>query len=244
MNQEIEFTVSNSDVCYTEPALPAGITITTSVISGISSITFKENYLVYCKSSYSTSNIFNITIELTDVFLTGLVGYYMKFDTFIRPDTVNNPMPNRNDPSAHLKVLRIEEVVDKDYSPIPVVWTGLSQDFISEYGVYWEGVAEFPKPGVYQFRIICDDYCAVNFDYSQVLSIKGDGNGNKTYSNKITVTESNLRQNILIKYSQYKGQTGFAIQVQGPDDNDFRYPSDLFFYSIYTVYYLLFRSTR
>lgn len=193
--------------------------------------------MVYCKSSYSTSNIFNITIEVTDIFLTGLVGYYMKFDTFIRPDTANNPMPNRNDPSAHLKVLRIEEVIDKDYSPIPVVWTGLSQDFISEYGVYWEGVVEFPKSGDYEFQIICDDYCAVNFDYFQALSVRGDGSGNKTYTNTVKVTGSNLRQNILVKYSQYKGQTGFAIKVKGPDDNEFRYPSDLFFYSIYIIYY-------
>lgn len=220
--------------CKSEPELPEGIELTTKVITGTSKVTFKKSFIISCYSYHSTTNHFNITIDVTDVFLQGLVGYYMKYDIYTPP---RSSMLKRNDPLAHLKVLRIESNINKEYSELPVSWKGLGAEFISEFGVHWEGVIKFPKKGTYTFRLTCDDSCYLQINDEN--RIRAFGTGNVTRDYKYTVGENTGEyEYILLEYSQYKGASVFEFLLKGPDDDDFRYPEDLLFYSIF--YILLF----
>lgn len=244
--QSIEFTVNNALYCKSEPELPEGIELTTKKIIGISKLIFKKSFIISCYSYHSTTNHFNITIDVTDVFLPGLVGYYMKYDIYTPP---RSSMLKRNDPLAHLKVLRIESDINKEYSELPVSWKGLGAEFISEFGVHWEGVIKFPKKGSYTFKITCDDSCylQVNDEYKiRAFTSSSSGSGsNVTGSYTYTVDDNNGEyEYILLEFSQYKGSSVFEFLLKGPDDDDFRYPEDLLFYSIYIFFILLFNNNN
>lgn len=226
--QSIEFTVTDAASCLSEPPLPNGVEITTKMITGICTEILQDTYLISCSSTHSTTNKFNVTIAVTDVFLPGLVGYYMKYDIYTTP---RSSMIKRNDPSAHLKVLRIESSVNKEYNEIPTVWTGLGAEFITEFGVHWEGVVKFPKTGTYEMKLTCDDSCYLRLNRIYEINLYGGGNVTRTIEYKVN-DNNGLSQYILLEYSQNKGSSLFEFLIKGPDDSNFKYPSVLLFYSI------------
>lgn len=243
--QEIEFTVSNADYCLSNPPLETGLKMILGKLYGISSTVAVNSYSIYCVSSHANTNIFNITIEVTDIFLPGLVAYYMKYDKF---GSLSKLLPNRNDKGSHLKVLRIEEIANKDYRADITVWKGLGAEFMSEYGVHWEGVIKYPKSGTYSYKLTCDDSCALKLkDDFEMRVYSSTGNKNSTLTKNIKVYEDDeLSQYFMLEYMQYKGSSVIELLLKGPDDTEYHYPSELLFYSIIYLYYYLFinRSTK
>lgn len=235
VRESIEFTVNGADRCLTEPELPSEFKILTDEISGVGREVNSYNFLVKCESPFSVTNIFNITIDITDVFLPGLIGYYMKYDDF--PEDQSR-VPDRNLESSHLHIMRLEEDVRKGYYNDTTIWPGLGSDFQSDYGVVWEGSIHVPTPGSYTFEVTCDDACWLFFDHSQKIAVYPCLGTVQTRSTRFTIREeAEDHIHFRLDYLQYKFASYFDVKIKGPNDNELHYPEGLLFYSIIILFY-------
>lgn len=208
------------------PTLPTGITIdsTNGFISGRPVNTVNQVFTVTA-SGYSGSAETEVTIVVTNAPVAGLYTKYYKITdaSFCSYKALSG---NQID----IKVIKVDDVINHAAQNPVIPWTGLTNDFSTNYYVIWEGYLYHDSIGDWGLRLTCDDGCKlISLNNNELINHWGcHGMTTKDITRAISSVGYYYYK---IEYQQSTGQGGMIFEWRQPGAGWSEVPSDKMFYS-------------
>ena len=208
------------------PSLPSGITIdsTNGFISGRPVSPVNQVYTVTA-SGYSGSAETEVTIVITNAPVSGLYTKYYKITdaSFCSYKALSG---NQID----IKVIKVDEAINHPAQNPVIPWTGLTNDFSTNYYVVWEGYLYHDSIGDWGLRITCDDGCKlISLNNNELINHWGcHGMTSKDITRAISSVGYYYYK---IEYQQSTTQGGMIFEWRQPGVGWTVVPSDKMYHS-------------
>lgn len=218
VNIPFSFKSGKATECKTGNALPDGLDFdfNINVIKGrVSSTSLRRELEISCSNTNSETNKFYLTIIVSDKYQKGIIGSYLKSDSF------DNYCFTKYTPSSRgikTEIVRRDTSLKHNYNPEISVWDGLTNDFANDYAVYWNGLLKISESGTYTFKMSSSGAAWLMIDGSNLISHSGC---HDYASNTRTLALEEGYATIEIIYVNHNYGSGFEL-LWGEDENDLR----------------------
>lgn len=192
---------------------------------------------IYCENEISKTNIISFKYEIHEKPLEGINGIYWTMDQFdcgtrIDPD-VNN--------DAIMKIIKLDNTTlykssDYSYSSQNKPWPGLTNEFVNNYGVHWDGYLNFNETGSYKIGGKAGQYFWLFLEDDLVIS----SSSCDSYSTaSFTYNVNNVGYKKIDIYYQHTSNGKFIeLQWTTPSNSYFDYiPNDYYYYLPHTLFF-------
>lgn len=201
------------------------------IITGILDVKIPlETYTIVCRNPTSISNSYDLTINVVDKYSEGLIASYMKvipsFDVKCKlPYTPSNS-------STVTEIIRKEIVINRPFEDNnSSIWEGLSDDFMNDYVVNWDGYINIRIKTKYIFRVKANGAFWFYLDNIRILFSTGCTDEYVLETSFAMALEQRY-YSIKIIYLKHEGINAFEFLMKKEGESEFYDP----YYDFFHVY--------
>lgn len=213
------------------------------IITGrIDTVIPSYKYNIICTNPTSTSNIFDLTINVVDQYSQGLIASYMKvIDKFDNKCKVPYTPSNS---TTITEIIRREIDINRPFNieNNTSIWSGLSDDFLDDYAVNWDGYIDIKEKDKYFFKVIANGAVWIYLDNTRVLFSTGCNGLISETSNALLLDKRFY--SIRIIYHKHEGLGSFELLIRKEGEITYINPNKYYFHvNIGIIEYVYLSST-